>query len=217
VRPSRPHELDANPYPERNAEMMTRLIFHARSRARVFRVAGVAVVLAVPVATAEVPAAARSARSPRFQSVSEVRRDSRGGVGVAAARALRTGPLPANDAELTRGKATATRVRESAARRGPVAPTAPAAARSFEGLNDPNVTPSDSTGAIGTKRFIELVNEKTAVYSRTGNTPLVTGTLTGLTGAGAADSVFDPQIILWVPKTRPGSLTCGFVQAAVIV
>lgn len=79
----------------------------------------------------------------------------------------------------------------------------PATFRSWEGVRDRFVTPSDSTGAIGPSRYIELVNQKYAIYERTSNSPIATGTLNDLAGEPPypkAD-VFDPQII-WDPTTR---------------
>jgi hypothetical protein len=40
---------------------------------------------------------------------------------------------------------------------------APQKLRSWEGIRDPNVGPSDSTGAVGTSRYVELVNSKFAI------------------------------------------------------
>lgn len=82
---------------------------------------------------------------------------------------------------------------------------APATLRNWAGQQDTTVAPSDSTGAIGTTRYIELVNSKAAVYSRTSNTPTASGPLLALTGCAtslcASDSVFDPQVI-WDPGTN---------------
>ncbi len=184
--------------------MKTRWTLRGYGQSGRMRVAGLALLLAVPVTAAAIPAGARSVRSLRLQSASDLRRDARGGIGVAAATALRNGPLPASGSEYARGKAAAARSHSRTVRDAQVAPStpsAPASLRSFAGLNDPNLTPSDSTSAIGATRFIELVNAQAAVYSRTGNTPLATGTLTSLTGAGAFDNVFDPQII-WDGQTR---------------
>lgn len=80
---------------------------------------------------------------------------------------------------------------------------APALVRNWAGQRDTTVAPSDSTGAIGITRYIELVNAKTAVFTRTSNTPTAAGSLLALTGcatAGCTDSVFDPQVI-WDPGT----------------
>jgi hypothetical protein len=81
---------------------------------------------------------------------------------------------------------------------------APAIVRNWAGQRDTTVAPSDSTGAIGTTRYVELVNAKAAVYSRTSNTPTAAGALLQLTGcatAGCTDNVFDPQVI-WDPGTN---------------
>jgi hypothetical protein len=85
----------------------------------------------------------------------------------------------------------------------PATVLAPALVRNWAGQRDTTVAPSDSTGAIGTTRYIELVNAKAAIYSRTSNTPTAAGALLQLTGcatAGCADNVFDPQVI-WDPGT----------------
>jgi hypothetical protein len=94
-----------------------------------------------------------------------------------------------------------------AGRRSPSPPApavlAPALVRNWAGQRDTTVAPSDSTGAIGTTRYIELVNAKAAVYTRTSNTPTASGALLQLTGcatAGCTDNVFDPQVI-WDPGT----------------
>jgi hypothetical protein len=75
--------------------------------------------------------------------------------------------------------------------------------RSWAGLRDPRVSPSDSTGAIGPSRYIELINVKYGIYNRTGNTPIATGDLNQLAGVAPYPRafVFDPQII-WDPTTR---------------
>src|SRR6266496_1290477 len=81
---------------------------------------------------------------------------------------------------------------------------APAVVRNWAGQRDTTVAPSDSTGAIGTTRYIELVNAKAAVYSRTSNTPTAAGPLLQLTGCATSlctDNVFDPQVI-WDPGTN---------------
>jgi hypothetical protein len=80
---------------------------------------------------------------------------------------------------------------------------APAIVRNWAGQRDTTVAPSDSTGAIGITRYVELVNAKAAVYSRTSNTPTASGPLLQLTGCATSlctDNVFDPQVI-WDPGT----------------
>jgi len=82
--------------------------------------------------------------------------------------------------------------------------------RSWEGIrNRKGGTPSDSTGAIGPTRYIELINVRYAIYDRTSNRPLNTGTLNELVGEPPPPPpgekkgvrVFDPQII-WDSTTR---------------
>lgn len=77
----------------------------------------------------------------------------------------------------------------------------PTSFRSFQGLRDPSSAPSDSTGAVGPGRYIELVNTKFGIYKKTSNTPIAKGTLNGLAGASPSEDVFDPQII-WDPTTK---------------
>jgi hypothetical protein len=85
----------------------------------------------------------------------------------------------------------------------PVTVLAPALVRNWAGQRDTTVAPSDSTGAIGTTRYVELVNARAAIYNRASNTPTAAGALLQLTGcatAGCTDNVFDPQVI-WDPGT----------------
>jgi hypothetical protein len=82
---------------------------------------------------------------------------------------------------------------------------APSFVRNWAGQSDTTDAPSDSTGAIGTTRYIELVNSKVALYSRTSNTPTASGPLLKLTGCVTTnctgDSAFDVQVI-WDPGTK---------------
>jgi hypothetical protein len=109
-----------------------------------------------------------------------------------------------NQARYERRKARLTRraaSRESLT--APVnAPLAPSivSGRSFQGINNPNVAPPDETSAVGTTRYIELVNTNFAIYNKTSNTPINTGSINSLTGAASTDSVFDVQVI-WDPTT----------------
>jgi hypothetical protein len=82
--------------------------------------------------------------------------------------------------------------------------------RSWEGIrNSKGGTPSDSTGAIGPTRYIELINIRYAIYDRTSNRPINTGTLNELVGEPPPPppgekkgvKVFDPQIT-WDSTTR---------------
>ena len=69
----------------------------------------------------------------------------------------------------------------------------------WNGLTDPNVTPPDTTGAIGPSRYVELVNDQYGIYDRNGNV-VASGGLRGLAGANT-DCVTDPQVI-WDPQTN---------------
>jgi len=124
-------------------------------------------------------------------------------------RAVGAAPLRVpNPAVYAAQKAAANRAAAHlAARRSrpSAAPLAPSLLRNWAGQRDTTDAPSDSTGAIGTTRYIELVNSMAAVYSRTSNTALASGSLLNLTGCVTlgctSDSVFDPQII-WDPRTN---------------
>ena len=130
---------------------------------------------------------------------------NRGTLSVAARRAIDRGYLVPNQARYDRQKARATRHAESrealtAPVRGPLAPSI-VSGRSFQGIHNPNVAPPDETSAVGTTRYIELVNTNFAIYNKTSNVPIGTGTINSLAGAAATDSVFDVQVI-WDPTTR---------------
>jgi hypothetical protein len=121
-------------------------------------------------------------------------------------RAISQGYLVPDQEAYEQAKAEAAEKAEQlSAERAPAAPqatTSPQIFRSWEGIRDPRVAPSDSTGAIGPTRYIELINVKYAIYNRTSNTPIDTGELNELAGEPPfprAD-VFDPQII-WDPTT----------------
>jgi hypothetical protein len=80
----------------------------------------------------------------------------------------------------------------------------PSLLRNWAGQRDRTAAPSDSTGAIGITRYIELVNARAAIYSRTSNTPLASGSLFQLTGcvtSGCTETAFDVQVI-WDPGTN---------------
>jgi hypothetical protein len=100
-------------------------------------------------------------------------------------------------------------VKAKAARRSPVAPLAapsfgqqlaPNTTSSWEGLSDAGFAPSDSTGAVGTQRFIQLVNSEFGIYNKGSTSPMSSGTLNTLANVSSADSVFDVQVI-WDPTT----------------
>ncbi len=131
-----------------------------------------------------------------------------GTLGPAAARALRQGYLVPNQRAYERHKRAAAR---STARRkaldvhAPLAARprrlAPAIGRAWGGQANPGFAPSDSTGAVGNSRFIQLVNSKFAIYDKSDSAPMSTGTLNTLAGASSADTLFDVQVI-WDPTTK---------------
>src|SRR5437763_1519503 len=63
---------------------------------------------------------------------------------------------------------------------------------SYQGVDDGGTAPSDSTGAIGTTRYMELVNDQYAIYDRSGNS-ISNGDLGGLTAVDSSHHG-DPQI-----------------------
>jgi hypothetical protein len=180
----------------------------ARHARRLTLVAGLALAALLPV-VAPSPATADSFHG-KVTSAAATRRaakqdPNRGTLSVAARRAIHRGYLVPNQARYDRQK---TRLTDRAAAREAL--TAPARAirapsivpgRSFEGINNPNVAPPDETSAVGLTRYVELVNTDFAIYNRTSNTPISTGSINSLTGAAATDSVFDVQVI-WDPTTR---------------
>jgi hypothetical protein len=118
-------------------------------------------------------------------------------------KAIKEGPLVPNEADYERDKAAANARAPSGGEPSQAAPgsAVPTSFRSWDGVFDTNVGPSDSTGAIGTNRYIELVNATFAIYNRTSDVPLSTGSLASLVGAVAGANVFDPQVI-WDPATK---------------
>ena len=130
---------------------------------------------------------------------------NRGTLSVAARRAIDRGYLVPNQARYDRQKArltlrAASRDPLTAPVSGPLAPLI-VSGRSFQGINNPNVAPPDETSAVGMTRYVELVNTNFAIYNKTSNTPISTGTINSLAGAASTDSVFDVQVI-WDPTTN---------------
>lgn len=121
-------------------------------------------------------------------------RHAPGSFGTTRAASLqgRRGYLVPDPAALDQAKAAASssdRVRVQPSSSG-----APVAFRSWKGVYDTSVSPSDSTGAIGPTRYVELVNDQFAIYDRTNNAALSSGTLAALTG-DASGSLTDPQVV----------------------
>ncbi|MGN6792086.1 MAG: hypothetical protein ACTHJW_06815 [Streptosporangiaceae bacterium] len=167
-----------------------------------------AVTLAVPAAWMSTAAAATVIRpqagTPRL--VTPVRANVPAPAGVRE-RSVGTPPVrvansSAYAAQKAAANAAASRLNLRASASAPArAGRAPTFVRNWAGQRDTTGAPSDSTGAIGTTRYIELVNSKAAIYNRTSNTPTASGPLLSLTGCATSactDSVFDVQII-WEP------------------
>src|SRR5947207_4969865 len=70
---------------------------------------------------------------------------------------------------------------------------------SWQGLNDPTVTPPDTDGAIGPSSYIEIINLKVAIYTRAGGLT-TSANLSTLTGHSQF-SLSDPMV-LWDPDTQ---------------
>lgn len=76
---------------------------------------------------------------------------------------------------------------------------APTIAPSWQGVEQAGRAPSDSTGAVGTTRYVEVVNARVGVYDRTGRS-LASASLGSWWNVGSA-AAFDPQVI-WDPDTE---------------
>jgi hypothetical protein len=166
------------------------------------------VVAAFLVGVAPSPASAKSfhegVTSAATARHAAQRDPNRGTLSAAAGRAIQRGYLVPDQARYDRRKARLTR--RAASREaltdpvtGPLAPSI-VSGRSFQGINNPNVAPPDETSAVGVTRYIELVNTNFAIYNKTSNSPISTGSINSLAGAAATDSVFDVQVI-WDPTT----------------
>jgi hypothetical protein len=125
-----------------------------------------------------------------------------GTLGVAARRSLNQGYLVPDERAYERAKAKAARENPSASFTEPLAPEqlAPSTVSSWAGASDADFAPSDSTGAVGTQRFIQLVNSEFAIYDKGSTLPMSSGSLSTLANASSADILFDVQII-WDPTT----------------
>jgi hypothetical protein len=76
---------------------------------------------------------------------------------------------------------------------------APTVGASWQGINDPSVSPPDTNGAIGPSSYIEIINLQIAIYTR-GGTLTSAGTLSLLTGHSQFN-LSDPMVI-WDPDTQ---------------
>jgi hypothetical protein len=102
-----------------------------------------------------------------------------------------TGALPLHPEALATAKQHADA--RALAHAGRLGPDATVAAGGWGGTNDTSVTPPDTTGAIGPSSYIELINLRYAIYSRTGTT-IASGPLGDLTNIGQS-CLSDPQVI----------------------
>ena len=124
---------------------------------------------------------------------------------VAQNRARSRGYLVPDETAYAKAKASANRRAAAIAPDGGGVPSPRSPAfdgaplRSWQGIEDAAHSPTDSTGTIGTSRYIELINSKVAFYDRTNDAPLSVGTLAAL--AGESGNLFDPQMI-WDPGTN---------------
>jgi hypothetical protein len=168
----------------------------------VFAVAGALVVLAILAAAGPVPAEPGRLAQQELRVTNPGTGDP-GPLSPVQKRAISEGYLVPNPPAIANDKAAANARAASGGASSAAAPPqqAPTAFRSWEGVLDTSSAPSDSTGAIGTKRYIELVNRQFAIYNRTSNTPISTGTLNSLAGQLSSANSFDPQII-WDPGTK---------------
>ena len=122
-----------------------------------------------------------------------------------AARQLRAhGYLVPSPAAYAAAKAAAAAGQSTGTRAGGGPKTA-SVTQGWNGITDPNFSPSDSTGTVGPTRYIELVNDEYGIYDRTvvgTPTTLQTGALATLTGdtgtTGGFSNLSDPQIV-WDP------------------
>jgi hypothetical protein len=165
------------------------------------RVLVAALALAVPAALASTAAAAAGARSPAGPApVLQASHPAPPGVEGRPVGAVRL-RVPSPGAYAAQKAAANAAARLHVRSASVPAVLAPGLVRNWAGQRDTTAAPSDSTGAIGTTRYIELVNSKAAIYSRTSNTPTASGPLLQLTGCATSactDSVFDVQVI-WDP------------------
>lgn len=180
------------------------------SRANVSRALLALMALAVVAACAALiavakPTSAQPGRSAEGLEVTKAGgRAEPGPLSAVQKQAIKRGYLVPDQEAYARAKAEANRGAgpssgEQASGPSAQAPTFTRAG--FLGIRDTTSGPSDATSAIGTTRFIELVNTRFAIYNRTSSTPLRQGTLNTLAGEPETNNVFDPQII-WDPTTN---------------
>jgi hypothetical protein len=137
------------------------------------------------------------------RGAASMRHADTGPIGAVARRAITQGYLVPDQARYERRKARLSRrneARDALASPAIGGPLAPSTVRAWAGINNPLFSPPDATSAVGTSRYVELVNSNFAIYSKTSNTPIRTGTLNSLIGAPSGTDSFDVQI-LWDAQT----------------
>jgi hypothetical protein len=122
-----------------------------------------------------------------------------GTVGVAAARAMHQGYAVPDQAAYERAKTAAAGNLGPRPTRAVPSAAAPTAALTWKGLASPGHSPSDSTGAIGTTRYIETVNTKVGIYDRAG--ALIASASLDSFWQEAGNNNFDPQV-MWDARTN---------------
>lgn len=133
-----------------------------------------------------------------------------GTMSPAARTAMTRGALPKDAAEVAAKQAATQASQQALAPSGPVAPAAGGGAgplatisggHNFAGQLFAGSTPPDTTGAIGTTRYVQLVNKRFGIYNRSTNALISAGALNTLVGLATTVNVFDPQII-WDAQTN---------------
>jgi hypothetical protein len=129
-----------------------------------------------------------------------------GTLGAAAARAISHGPLPFSEADVAAKVRANRRALKSAAGDERAAGNTresrtPTVLLNQPGKTDTTDTPPDTTGAIGTKRFVQLVNRRVGIYDHDDGTLVRSGSLNKLAGLASGVNSFNPQII-WDGQTK---------------
>ena len=116
------------------------------------------------------------------------------GLGPVAAQARITG-LPVHNPQSAAPPPLAPQAPQSE----PANPLAPTFGASWAGVSDPNVTPPDTNGAIGPNSYLEIINTRIAIYTRSGALirQAALGTLTGHSQGALSD-----PMALWDPNTQ---------------
>lgn len=188
---------------------------------RLTKAAGVFIMLAVAlsfIAPVKAHAQDRASGAPTL-SAADPTLQGDGTMGPAAAAAFAHGPLPFSSADVE-AKAAANRAHDAAVRSGALRPAAPAelavaggaAASAKEaavvgGLNFPGQisntsSPIDSMGAIGTTRYIQIINNFVQIYNRATGAPVgKAGRLNDLANNSSSVLSYDPQM-MWDPNTN---------------